>query len=550
MIQWHSQMTLGELPQLAAEYWGGREALSFEGQQFTFEEIVHNVDAVAKGLIAVGIESGDKVALWLNNCPEWIWIMFGLAKIGAIQVPVNTRFRTTDVEYVLKQADCRAIITEDVSGPIDYLAMVRELVPLSAHSSNGEAACPALPELRHIILKTDEEHPNTRTLSSLVAAGISISDHELKIRADKVQASDTFFIMYTSGTTGFPKGVMRNHSLLRNQRDRAAMLEVSVDDVMLNYLPLFHIFGYVDGPLLSMFAGNRQVLVQMFNADDAIDLVEKEGVSIFCGFETHLKELSDAQEANPRNVASLRAGIFAAGMNSSVPIVQRAHRVLAPLRTLTAYGMTEIGANGALSPLNATLEQRSETSGLPCPGFAYRIIDPETSKEQPIGASGEILVKSYNLMQGYYNNPEETKACYDEDGWFHTGDMGYLRGDGYLRFLGRYKDMLKVGGENVDPMEVEGYLLQHPELRQAAVVSYPDPRLVEIPVAFVLPREGRTINGAEIIEYCRGRIASFKIPRHVFVLDELPMTSTGKIQKVHLRDRALHELGDPNSAAS
>ena len=542
MIEWHSTLTLGELPKLAAARWGDREALLFDRDRFTFNEVSQHVDDMAKGLIAAGIEPGDKVALWLNNCPEWMWLMFALAKVGAIQVPVNTRFRTADVEYVLQQADCRAVITHDTSGPIDYLSMIRELVPNTAHDVTGKVASERLPELRQIFLRAEKTYPNTEGLTGLVGAGKRISDEALRARAAQVQATDTFFIMYTSGTTGFPKGVMRHHGLLRNQQDRATTLGVSEQDVMLNYLPLFHIFGYADGPLLSMMTGNRQVLVQTFDADSALDMVERERVSIVCGFETHLKELSEAQERRPRDISSFRAGIFAAGMNSSVPIVRRAQEVLAPLVTLTAYGMTEIGANGALSPLDATLEQRSETSGLPCPGFDYRIIDPVTQHEQPPGVAGEILVKSYNIMQGYYKKPAETEACYDEEGWFHTGDMGYMREDGYLRFLGRYKDMLKVGGENVDPMEVEAYLLQHPKLRQAAVVSFPDARLTEVPVAFVLPRDGSQVTGEEIIEYCRGQIASFKIPRHVLIIDELPMTSTGKIQKVFLRERALEEL--------
>lgn len=436
------------------------------------------------------------------------------------------------------------MITHDVSGPINYLAMVRELVSESQHDTEGHVRSSDFPELRHLVVKADEAFPNTIAWNALLATGENVCDDALAHRGGAVNAHDTFFIMYTSGTTGFPKGVMRDHSLLRNLRDRALTLEADERDVMLNYLPLFHIFGYSDGPLLSMFAGNRQVLVETFDAHTAMDLVVAERISIFCGFETHLKELSDAQEDHPRDITSLRVAIFAAGMNSSIPIVRRAQEILSPLRTITAYGMTEIGANGALSPIDATLEQRAETSGLPCPGFHYRVIDPETGCDQPVNQAGEIIVKSYNLMQGYYRKPDETAAMYDGDGWFHTGDMGYLRSDGYLRFLGRYKDMLKVGGENVDPMEVEGYLLQHPKLRQAAVVGYPDPRLVEVPVAFVLARAGASVESEEIIEYCRGRIASFKIPRHVFIVDELPMTTTGKIQKVHLRTQALEKLGE------
>jgi fatty-acyl-CoA synthase len=547
MLDITPETTLGALPSMAAVRWGERDALLFKGSTFTFNEVDEAVNRTAKGLMALGVEPGDKVAIWLTNCPEWMWLMFALAKIGAIQVPVNTRFRTADLEYVLRQADCRMLITHDVSGPIDYMAMVRELVPEMGPGLNGRMtetiASAAFPELRQVILKTETPCPGTTLFGRLSELAADVSDAQLQARAAAVRPDDIFFIMYTSGTTGFPKGVMRNHALLRNHVDRIQALDVTEADVMLNYLPLFHIFGYSDGPLMSMYAGNRQVLVESFDAQAAMDLVEREGISILCGFETHLKELSDAQESRPRDISSLRAGVFAAGMNSSVPIVHRAATVLAPLRTLTAYGMTEIGANAALSPFDASLEQRAETSGLPCPGFEYRIIDPDSGQDQPTNTPGEILVKSYNLMQGYYKKPAETAAIYDAQGWFRTGDMGYLRDDGYLRFLGRYKDMLKVGGENVDPMEVEAYLLEHPKLRQAAVVSYPDKRLTEVPVAFVIANSADAPDGEEIISYCKGKIASFKIPRHVFVLDELPMTSTGKIQKVYLRERAIEALG-------
>lgn len=330
MLEWNPSLTLGALPALAAARWGKREALLYKGTRYSFSDIDTNVDRAAKGLMALGIKPGDKVAVWLNNCPEWISLMFALAKIGAIQVPVNTRFRTTDVEYILRQADCRAVITHDVSGPIDYLAMIRELVTRSEHDAQGHVRSPNFPELRHIVLKAEDAYPNTTGWDALVEKGETVSDDDLARRSSAVKAGDTFFIMYTSGTTGFPKGVMRNHSLLRNHRDRVVALQADERDVMLNYLPLFHIFGYSDGPLLSMFAGNRQVLVEMFDPHAAMDLVEEEGISIFCGFETHLKELCDAQEDRPRDISSLRVGIFPAGMNSSAPIVRRAQEVLSP----------------------------------------------------------------------------------------------------------------------------------------------------------------------------------------------------------------------------
>jgi fatty-acyl-CoA synthase len=313
--------------------------------------------------------------------------------------------------------------------------------------------------------------------------------------------------------------------------------------VFLNYLPLFHIFGYVDGPLGSLLIGYRQVLTETFDPDEALDLVERHGVTHLDGFDTHLKLLLDAQEARPRNLSTLRTGIIAAGAASATPLVYRARKVLAPLRHLTAYGMTEVGATISMSLLDSTDEQACEASGLPCEGFEVRVIDPDTGRDQPPGTPGEIVVRTRYLMQGYYRDPETTARAVDAGGWFHTGDAGTLRADGHLRFVGRYKDMIKVGGENVDPTEVESYLGACPGVRQSAVVGYPDARLGEVAVVFVLPAPGAAVAPDELIAFCRGRIASFKIPRHVFVVDELPMTSSGKVQKARLREMARERLG-------
>ena len=366
---------------------------------------------------------------------------------------------------------------------------------------------------------------------------------ELERRAAAVRPADPAFIMYTSGTTGFPKGVVRGHGFLRNQVDRIRILKTTERDVMYNYLPLFHIFGYLDGPMLSMAAGNRQILSETFDPEACLDAIEAEGVTQISGFEAHMKALMEAQERRPRDLSSLRTGVFGAGTNSAVPIYRKALQVMAPLRPVTAYGMTEIGGNACLSFLDSSDEQFCESSGHPCDGFHFRVVDPVTGQDQPFNTPGEIIVKSYNLMLGYYKKPDETARAYNAEGWFLTGDMGYLRPDGYLRFLGRYKDMLKIGGENVDPMEVEAYLQSHPDVAQAAVIGHPDERLTEVAVAFVAPRPGRNPSEEDILAYCRGQIASFKIPRRILFIPSLPMTSSGKIRKVDLRQQALETLG-------
>ena len=543
---WNATTTLADLPRLAADRWGGREALAFEDQRESFAELSDQVDAMARGLIAAGVGQGDRVGVWLNNCPAWIHSLFAIARIGAIQVPINTRLRTADAAYIIGQSECSTLITHDTCGPIDYWAMVREMVPDYERGEDGGIAAKDFPYLRRIIIKTSDPSADapfgTSPLRGLYRAPDHDLDAELAQRSGAVDRDDPAFIMYTSGTTGFPKGVVRSHGFLRNQVDRVRKLETTERDVVYNYLPLFHIFGYLDGPMLSMATGNRQILSETFDPEACLDAIEAEGVSQISGFETHMKALMEAQERQPRNLSSLRTGVFGAGTNSAVPVYRKALEIMAPLRFLTAYGMTEIGGNACLSYLDSTEEQVCETSGQPCGGFDFRVVDPATGRDQPVDTPGEIVLKSYNLMHGYYKKPEETAKAYNAEGWFLTGDMGYLRADGYLRFLGRYKEMLKIGGENVDPMEVEAYLQDHPDVAQAAVIGYPDERLTEVAVAFVAPRPGRNPSEEDILSHCRGQIASFKIPRHVLFISELPMTSTGKIRKVELSQQAIDTL--------
>jgi len=289
-----------------------------------------------------------------------------------------------------------------------------------------------------------------------------------------------------------------------------------------------------------MISGARQVLVESFDADESLALMARERATIVHGFDTHFKELCEAHHRHPRDVSSVRTGLCAAGMGSSTEIARRARKLFGPL--VSGFGMSECGVGVAVGALDSTEEQSCEASGYPAPGYEIRVVDPATGRDQPVGTPGEILVRGYTLMLGYYNKPEATAAAIDAEGWLHTGDMGVLRRDGHLRFMGRYKDMLKIGGENVDPMEVEAFLMAHPAVNLVAVVSLPDARLSEVGVAFVRAEPGQALTEDDVLAHCRGRIASFKIPRRVIFVDDFPMTSSGKIQKVKLRAEALRIL--------
>src|SRR5215831_20277674 len=348
---------LGDLPVQAAARWGDREALTFQGQRVSFRQLAADIDRAAKGLIQLGVGPGEKVAIWLVNSPEWIHAMFACARIGAVHVPLNTRLRRDDLAYVLRQSNATTLITHDVSGPIDYLAVAREAL--------GDPHQPRLPDMKRLVIKAERIHPGTCAWSELLEACRHVRDDTLRARADAVKPTDTMFIMYTSGTTGFPKGVARDHALLESLVDRQRRLQMGERDVFINYLPLFHIFGYCDGPLASMMVGSRQVLTETFEADAALDLVEREGGTQVHGFESHLRALCDAQEARPRDLRTLRTGLMAIGQATSTALAYRARRVLAPARFLAAYGMTEVGANVSVGFIDATDEQACETSGYP-----------------------------------------------------------------------------------------------------------------------------------------------------------------------------------------
>jgi len=543
MADWFEKRTIGSLPAEAAARWGSREALRFQERRWSFAELSASIDDAARGLMALGVEPGEKVSLWMVNRPEFIQTTYAVIKIGAVLIPVNTRFRTEDVAYVLGQSDSTTLVISERSGPIDYVAMLREAVP-SLGTGHSELADPRFLMLRRVIVVGDGRHPGTVHWEDMRQAGASGEDRELERRAEAVSPDDTAFLMYTSGTTGFPKGVMHSHAIVRNVIDRASRMGITETDVIMNYLPLFHLYGFSEGLLMSMLTGARQVLTETFAPEEVLDLIRQEAATLLSGFDTHFKELCEAQERGPRDVSSIRTGILASGMSSSVPTARRARRVFGK-SFLSGYGMSEFGVGATLSFLDSTEEQCVEASGYPAPGYEIRVVDPETGRDRPRGEPGEILVRSYMLMQGYYKKPEETARTIDTDGWLHTGDMGILRPDGHLRFVGRYKDMLKIGGENVDPMEVEAYLMGHPAINLAAVVAYPDARLSEVGVAFVRLEPGQALTEEQVLAYCRGKIASFKIPRRVIFVDEYPMTSSGKIQKAKLREEALRRIPPP-----
>lgn len=532
--------TLGALVDTAAARWGGREALAFEGQRWSFDALQADVNRTARALMQLGIAPGDRVALWLPNRPEWLQSFFALAKIGAVVVPINTRFRPNDLEYVLWQSDATTLLTVDRSGPVDFLDMVRQVCPAISSSTPETLRTAAFPALRRVVILGDSAEPGTYRWDAMLAGAAAISPAALQQRQQQVQPEATVLTMYTSGTTGFPKGVMHSHNIQRTILDASCRMDITERDVILMYLPLFHVFGLYEGVLMNVITGARMVLTARFEPAEILRLIAQEGATILNGFDTHFHALTVHPDCATTDRRSLRTGLFATGMASSELAARRAQELLCP--TVSGWGMTEIGCGVTRSTLEASEDDRCLASGSALPGYTCKVVDPASGDVVPYGSVGELYIRGYSLMQGYYKKPAETAAVIDAEGWLHTGDVVTMRADGTIRFLGRYKDLLKVGGENVDPIEVEGFLLRHPAIAQVQIVGVPDARLTEVPCACVIPAPGATVTDETLRAFCRGQLASFKIPQHTVLMTEFPMTSSGKVQKFKLREMATAAL--------
>ena len=539
-MDWYRKRTLGGILDEAAARWGQREALVFGERRWTYAELNDEVDRVAKALIALGVQAGENVALWMTNRPEWLFLMFGVARVGGCLVPLNTRYRTDDVAYAVKQSKSTTLIALARSGPIDYQNMLTETMPSIERHTSGALIIGGYPDLKRLVVLGARSLPHALDWAQFMAGGATINETELSARKTAVDPDGRMVICYTSGTTGSPKGVVHSHRPIRNTHERAQMLGMTMHDIHMNYLPLFHIYAYAEITMAGVLVGAKQIMMEAFDAERALDLAEKEQATVLHGFEAHWLDLLNAQAHKPRDI-QMRIGTLPSGVESTYPIAEKVQDVFGP--TVSGFGMSETWAYVSVDNPSSTREQRVHASGYPMNDFEFRVIDVETGADHLDDTPGELLVRGYTVMDCYWDKPEATAEAIDKDGWFHTGDMGRRRPDGYLVFMGRYKDMLKVGGENVSPAEVEAYLRVMDEVRDAAVVAYPDQRLTEVPVVFVIKEPGQAITAETLLQRMHGRIASFKIPKHVIFVDAYPMTSSGKIRKVELRAEARKILG-------
>jgi fatty-acyl-CoA synthase len=526
--------TLGEMIDRIAGEYPDKEAIVSEDRRMTYRELKAAVEEVARAFIALGLRKGDKVSIWMYNCPEWITIQLALGKIGAILVPVNTRFKSKEIEYSLWQSDSKALVTMDRFMNIEFAEIVYEVIPELKASVPGKLHSEGFPVLEHVVSFGSEPLSGMLPWEGFLTRGRSLPEEALGQRQAQVEPDDIAMFQYTSGTTAFPKGVMLTHNgILRDSFQLGQRMTVGPDDRLFCPLPFFHVGGAVISTLIAFNYGATLVLCKTYEPELALKMVERERCTAMTGVETHFLMMYEHPDFGKFDVGSLEKGC-AIGQPE---IIRGVYERLHIKKVLNVYGISEASPNVTTTRIDDPLEFRMTWHGKPHAETEVRILDYNTGQPSAPLQEGEICVRGWNVMKGYYKKPEETLATIDKDGWLHTGDSGMMDGEGNLKFTGRIKDIIRVGGENVSAMEVENYLLTHLKVKNAAVIAVPDKRLSEVCMAVIQLKEGQKATEEEIIRYCKGKIASFKVPRYVHFVDEYPMTGSGKIQKFVLKDR-------------
>lgn len=534
---------VGELLAALARDYPQNEALIYPDRalRYDFSQLEWLARKIAKGLLSLGIEAGDRVALWAPNVPEWVVLQFALAKIGAVLVTVNTSLRSAEIEFLLKQSESSTLITVAGFRDVDYVETVYEIVPELRGSEEGSLHSPKLPFLRNVVYIGDEHPDGTIRYDSLLDRSERISDAELDSRI-AMQSLDTVINMqYTSGTTGFPKGVMlTNRNIVNNGYWLGEGLALTPRDKLCVPVPFFHCFGCVIGVLGAYSHASALVPLETFDPLRALQYIESERCTTLFGVPTMFIAELEQLDFHNLDMSSLRTGIMA-GALCPEPLMRKVMERMHLTELAIAYGLTEASPGITLTPRNDSVELRTQTVGLALPEVEVKIVDPATGEACTPGIAGELCCRGYNVMKGYYNNPKATAEAIDPDGWLHTGDQATMDADGYVRITGRIKELIIRGGENIAPKEIEDLLRGNPKIVDVYVYGVPDERLGEEIAAAIKLKQSETATSEEIRQFCDGRIARFKIPRLIRFVDSFPMTASGKVQKFKLREMHVAE---------
>ncbi|MEN3931721.1 AMP-binding protein [Microvirga sp. W0021] len=527
-------LTIGQALDNIAERYPDRLALIVRDKDvcWTWAELKARVDAVAAGLLELGLKHGDRVGIWAPNCPEWALTQFATAKAGLILVSINPAYRASELEYALNKVECAALITIPAFKGTNFLDMLHEI------------GAEQLPTLKHIFTTGSQQYEGSTPFHKLYSDKINILN-DIQIYPD-----DPVNIQFTSGTTGAPKGATLSHrNILNNGYFVGRCIRLGVDDKLCIPVPLYHCFGMVMSNLACVTSGAAMVYPgESFDALAVLQTVEAERCTALQGVPTmFIAELNHPQ-FNDFDLSSLRTGIMA-GANCPITVMKSVMERMHMKDITIAYGMTETSPVSFQSEVDTPIEQRVSTVGRIQPHLEVKIID-DSGEIVPRGKRGEICTRGYSVMLGYWGDKKRTEEAIDHEGWMHTGDLGEIDQEGYCRIVGRLKDMVIRGGENIYPREIEEYLLTHSEIIEAQVFGIPDEQYGEELVAWIRLKEGARTRPEDIPEFCRGQIAHFKIPRIIRIVDEFPMTVTGKIRKVEMRSMMITEINAKTAGKS
>jgi fatty-acyl-CoA synthase len=539
-------LTIGDMFDAIVEQYPDNEALvsRHQGLRYTYRQLKEEVDRCARALIGLGVAKGQRVGIWAPNCAEWAIVQFATSKLGAILVNINPSYRLNEVQYALRQSGCTWLVIASEFKSSDYTGMMHALAPELARSRPGELAAAQLPELRGLIRLSEDPSPGMRRWGELLDLASSISSDELTRRQREQEFDDPINIQYTSGTTGYPKGAtLSHHNILNNGYFVTELLRFTDRDRLLIPVPLYHCFGMVMGNLGCMTHGATMIYPSGgFEATAVLEAAQAERATALYGVPTMFIAALNHPDFAQFDLTSLRTGIMA-GSPCPVEVMKQAKSLMHMSDVAIAYGMTETSPVSTQTRIGAPLAKQVGTVGQVHPHVQIKIIDPATGKVVPIGTQGELCTRGYSVMLGYWQNDEATRGAIDAAGWMHTGDLATMDDDQYVNIVGRIKDMIIRGGENVYPREIEEFLYSHPKVQDVQVIGVPDLKFGEEIMAWVLLREGQAATAEEIREYCRGKIAHYKVPRYVKFVESFPMTVTGKVQKFAMRETSVKELG-------
>ena len=536
-MSWQPQ-ALRDVLTASVERRGDADALVTERSRLTYHQLSDEAWRIAKAMYALGLRRGDFVGVWMGNGDAWIIVFYAAALIGAVTVPVNTRFKSAEAAFCLKQADVKALVLADRFLDIDFISYLRAAEPAIDDRLPGAA----LPLLEHVVVLGEDVPRAGTNWERFKAAGDSVSDDTIRDAVGQVRSNELLLIQFTSGTTAYPKGVMLTHdNMLHNAWAAGTRMGVRADDRYFNCRPFFHVGGSTLSALVSLSFGASLVTLPTFEAGAALRLIERERCTLISGNDTIFQMLMSHADFDPKKLA-LRGGWAAAGPETMRKIVE----VLGARNVCAAYGLSEASPNVVMSDHRDPLELRIAGLAKPHDDVELRIADPNSDAPMPAETPGEIQVRGWNVTRGYYNNPEANAKAFTADGWLRTGDLGMLTADGRLRMVGRLKDVFRVGGENVAPAEVEEVLLGHPAVASAQVIGVPDARLGEVAAAYVTLRAGATASEEVLIAYAKEKCANFRVPRYLRIVADfaaIGITASGKVQKSKLREHAIKEFG-------